>query len=90
MNKYVNLCVPFRLPARLGHIADHVEHRVLPLRPPGWIGFRQNSSSVDVVAVVEVVVVVHPVAEVSVVVVEPVGAADAAPDLLVDELIPVG
>ena len=41
------------------------------------------------VAVVEVVVVVHPVAKVSVVVVEPVGAADAAPDLLVDELVPV-
>ena len=81
--------VPLLHPAWLGHDAYHVKDCIFPLSSPCWISFGEHCCGVDVVAVVEVVVVVHPVPEVGVVVVQAIGAADPTPHLLVHQLVPV-
>ena len=66
-------------PAGLCNVADHVQHPLLPLHPPLRIRSGQDCCSVDVVSVMEVMVIVETVPEVTTIILEATGADQTSP-----------
>ena len=66
-------------PAGLRNVADHVEDPLLPLPPPLWVRSGQDCGSVDVVSIMEVMIVIKTIPEVTAIILEATGAHQTSP-----------